>query len=86
MRNSKNKSPKAKPEVDELPDELDPKKLRFIGFGLDALRAHAAKKRKKVELEPDVAKVFPDSESVNQALRSVIDLLALSSKKHRKSA
>jgi hypothetical protein len=29
-----------------------------------------------VQLEPDVAKVFPDAEAVNQALRTLIRLMA----------
>jgi hypothetical protein len=39
-----------------------------------------------VLLEPDVAKVFPDERSVNEALRLVIELAKVSGSSRRKSA
>ena len=39
-----------------------------------------------VLLDPDVAKVFPDEKSVNEALRLVIELTKISAAKKRKSA
>jgi hypothetical protein len=39
-----------------------------------------------VLLDPDVAKVFPDERSVNEALRLVIELTKVSGSKKRKSA
>ncbi|HVE59242.1 MAG TPA: hypothetical protein VNB22_20630 [Pyrinomonadaceae bacterium] len=55
-----------------LNDELEPEydftklKVRKVGAGRKLLQENA------IYLEPDVAKVFPDSESVNQALRFLI--------------
>jgi len=53
---------------DELESEYDFSKLkvRKIGAGRKLLQDNS------IHLEPDVAKVFPDSESVNQALRFLI--------------
>ena len=50
---------------DELRPEYDLKKLRVrrLGPGRKSLGASV------VRLEPDVAEVFPDAESVNEALR-----------------
>ncbi len=39
-----------------------------------------------VLLDPDVAKVFPDERSVNEALRLVIELTKISAAKKRKTA
>jgi hypothetical protein len=39
-----------------------------------------------VLLEPDIAKVFPDEKSVNEALRLVIELTKVSGSGRRKSA
>ena len=58
--------------TEHLNDELEPEydfsklKVRKVGAGRKALQENA------IYLEPDVAKVFPDSESVNQALRFLI--------------
>jgi hypothetical protein len=58
--------------TENLNDELEPEydfstlKVRKIGAGRRALQENA------IYLEADVAKVFPDSESVNQALRFLI--------------
>ena len=53
---------------DELRDEygLSELKVRKIGTGRKLLQQNA------ISLDVDVAKVFPDSESVNQALRFLI--------------
>lgn len=53
---------------DELQSEYDLSKLkvRKIGTGRKLLQENA------ISLDVDVAKVFPDSESVNQALRFLI--------------
>ncbi len=53
---------------DELESEYDLSKLkvRKIGAGRRALQENA------IRLDADVAKIFPDSESVNQALRFLI--------------
>ena len=60
------KNTKAKSE-DELEAEYDLKSLRVRKLGLG---------RKSfgdiVRLEPDVVEVFPDADSVNEALRSLI--------------
>ena len=53
---------------DELRNEYDLSelKVRKIGTGRKLLQQNA------ISLDVDVAKVFPDSESVNQALRFLI--------------
>jgi len=53
---------------DELESEYDFSKLkvRKVGAGRKLLQENA------ITLDVDVAKVFPDSESVNQALRFLI--------------
>jgi hypothetical protein len=57
---------------DELEAEYDFSKLevRKIGAGRRALQENG------IRLDADVAKVFPDSESVNQALRFLIRITA----------
>ena len=56
----------------ELEDELRPE------YDLGSLRVRKAGPERKsfgrlaVQLEPDVAEVFPDAESVNEALRLLI--------------
>jgi hypothetical protein len=58
--------------TEHLNDELDAEydfsklKVRKIGAGRRALQKNA------IRLDADVAKIFPDSESVNQALRFLI--------------
>jgi hypothetical protein len=86
MRNTKSKKVGARMANDDLPSNLDPTKLRFVGFGLGALHKHAAGKRKMVELEPDVAKEFASAEQVNNALRLVKRLREIGKPKHRKTA
>ncbi len=57
---------------EHLNDELEPEydfsklKVRKIGAGRKLLQEN------QITLDVDVAKVFPDSESVNQALRFLI--------------
>ena len=71
----------------DLPPELDFRKLRVVGVGLDALRDFASKRRKPVRLAPDVARDFPTSEAVNEALRLVQQIRQLGKNtKRRKSA
>lgn len=63
---------------DELRDEYDLAELtgRVRGKHYEAVRAGT----NLVLLEPDVAEAFPDSESVNEALR----VLAKAASRHRK--
>ena len=62
--------------TENLNDELEPEydlsklKVRKIGAGRLALQEN------RITLDVDVAKVFPDSESVNQALRFLIRVTA----------
>ena len=74
MHRPKHKAVKASPEeaAYDLPNELDFRKLTPIGFGLKALDAFEAGSRRIVELDPDVAKVFKNSQSVNDVLRAII--------------
>jgi hypothetical protein len=60
------KNTKAKLE-DELEAEYDLKSLRVRKFGPGRKRFGDI-----VRLEPDVLEVFPDADSVNEALRSLI--------------
>ena len=58
--------------TENLNDELEPEydfsklKVRKVGAGRKLLQKNA------ITLDVDVAKVFPDSEAVNQALRFLI--------------
>jgi len=58
--------------TENLNDELEPEydfsklKVRKVGAGRKLLQEN------RITLDLDVAKVFPDSESVNQALRFLI--------------
>lgn len=54
---------------DDLLPEYDLKRLRVRGVG-PGRKSLAGKP--VIQLEPDVAEVFPDSESVNEALRFLI--------------
>lgn len=58
----------------DLPRELDFRKLRVVGVGMDALRKHVDAKRRVVELEPDVARDFPTAKAVNDALRRLREI------------
>ena len=62
------------PEVDML-DEYD-----FSGGVRGKYSDRYAEGNNVVVLSPDVAKVFPNSESVNRALRKVIELSDLTKK------
>lgn len=53
---------------DELREEYDLKSLRVRKFGHDRKSFGNV----TVRLEPDVASVFPDADSVNEALRFLI--------------
>lgn len=53
---------------DDLREEYDLKSLRVRKFGSDRKSFGNV----TVRLEPDVASVFPDAESVNEALRFLI--------------
>ena len=62
--------------TENLNDELEPEydfsklKVRSIGAGRKLLQEN------QITLDVDVAKVFPDSEAVNQALRFLIRVTA----------
>jgi hypothetical protein len=58
-------------DLDELRPEYDLRKLKFIGRGIYAERYRSG--TNLVLLEPDVRIVFPDDESVNQALRVIAE-------------
>jgi hypothetical protein len=84
-RNAKTTKSHSQHDDFELPDELNFGKLKFIGFGVDALERHAAGQRKTVVLDSDVARVFGSSESVNTVLRGIIKSLA-AARNRKKSA
>jgi hypothetical protein len=67
------------------PSPAERKKWRFVGRGKDALfRKEPAETT--ITLAPDVAKVFPSSESVNDALRGLINIAKQSARVGRKIA
>jgi len=69
----------------ELRPEYDLRELLRTGArGKYAKRYHAG--TNLVLLEPDVAKAFPDEQSVNEALRLVIELTKIPSVKRRSAA
>jgi hypothetical protein len=74
MRKPKHKRIKGTPEeaAYDLPKEVDFRKLIPVGFGLRALEAFELERRHTIDLDNDVAKVFPDSASVNNVLRAII--------------
>lgn len=85
-RNNKKKDESAHEDYD-LPAELDFRKLKFVGVGLDVLEKHIARKAMTVHLDPDVAQGFQDERAVNDALRLVLRLRDVPSGiKRRKSA
>lgn len=55
---------------DELRPEYDFRKMRIVARG----PKRKVPKLKLIQLDPDVAKTFPDDESVNEALRLLIRL------------
>ncbi len=57
-------------EEDEMLDEYD-----FTGGVRGKYVNRLANKQNIIVLEPDVAKVFTDSESVNQALRGLLPII-----------
>lgn|GEM_PF-225152 len=59
------------PMDDDLRPEYDLKNLRVRGFGSErkSVAGHT------VRLEPDVAEIFPDAESVNEALHFLIRIM-----------
>lgn len=78
-----------KTSVDDLNDELRPEyDLRELLKG--GIRGKHAEKYRAgtnlVLLDPDIAKAFPDEQSVNEALRLVIQLTKIPASKRRSSA
>lgn len=72
-----------KPKADELREEYDftPEQLRAGVRGKYSDRY--AKGVNLVRLDPDVAAMFPDSQSVNEALRALAEIIE---KQKRRSA
>lgn len=82
MRNAMStKKATRKPEPDEMRAEYD---LR--GGVRGRYFAEYQKGTNLILLDPDVAKSFPDSEAVNQALRKVISEKRVTEKRLKKSA
>jgi hypothetical protein len=91
MRNTRHK--RIESDDDDLPANLDPRKLRFVGFGLGALppyreagKRSIAKTGVSVTLETDVAAVFKSSESVNKVLRAIIVSMPGNKKRKKRKA
>lgn len=63
-------------EEDEMLDEYD-----FTGGVRGKYADRTANRKNVVVLEPDVAEVFTDSESVNQALRGLLPVIQKQAKK-----
>jgi hypothetical protein len=73
-----------KPRTDELRPEYDLTELKGVVRGKYYRRAMAG--TNLVLLEPDVAGAFPDSESVNRALRLLRDIATRSSRRTQNTA
>jgi hypothetical protein len=58
------------PDLDEIGTEYDLAKSRPNPYP-----TRLAEGTNLVRLDPDVAKVFPDSESVNRALRALVQII-----------
>ena len=56
----------------DLPAEVDVKRMRRVGTGTETVRRLAERSKRTVGLDPDVARVFKDSEAVNAVLRAII--------------
>ncbi len=62
----------------ELDNETDPDMLDEYDFSNGVRGKYVdrfAKESNVIVLDPDVAQVFPDSESVNQALRALAEII-----------
>lgn len=67
-------------------NERDPEMLDEYDFSKGVRGKHAARYAQGsnvVVLDPDVAKVFPDSESVNKALRALAEIINSRSERMR---
>jgi len=64
------KKAKSSRNSDDMRPEYDLSKLKFVGRGVYAERFRAG--HNLVLLEPDIAKAFPDTKSVNEALRNIL--------------
>jgi hypothetical protein len=69
---------------DPSPEETDD--WLPIGRGIAAYEKYKQWKKQMIRLEPDVAKVFRDSQSVNKALRKLIEAMPETSGRKKKSA
>lgn len=67
---------------DDLRPEYDFSSLRVVARG----PGRKGPKGITVQLAPDVAEAFPDSDSVNDALRLLIQAAHLTARKHRKAS
>jgi hypothetical protein len=89
MKKSSHKRVKFTPEerAYELPEQIDLASLHAVGSGAAAVKKLAERSKHVVSLDPDVARDFRDSESVNEALRLVQSMRKIGqTRKHRKSA
>lgn len=84
-RSGKTRKAKSVHDAYELSAELDFSKLKFVGLSAASLEKYVARRQKPVMLDPDVARVFGTSESVNTVLRSIIKGLSAAGKR-KKSA
>jgi len=84
------KTAKAKSMHDdfELPAQIDFKKTKLIGFGLEALDHHIASKTsaRTVTIAGDVAKDFATDEEINEALRLVQKMRLIGKSASRKKS
>ena len=74
MPKAKHKDVKFSPEemAYELPAEIDLGKVRRIGSGVETAGRLADRSKRTVGLDPDVARVFTNSDAVNGMLRAII--------------
>jgi len=70
----------------DVPSELDFRKLRFVGFGLDALDRYEADNARTIVLDKDVAEVFRGGKAVNSVLRAFISAASPSGRNRRRKS
>ena len=70
----------------DLPAEMDLSKLRHVGSGPKTVKRLVERSKRVIGLDPDVARFFPDSESVNAVLRAIIDSLPDVKRSRKKTA
>ena len=82
----RNRTTASKAKRPDPPAELDFRKARFVGFGLDALKRYEAERSRTIVLDEDVAKVFQDPQAVNSLLRAIIEASGSTNRNRRRKS